>query len=181
MPSAISRKRFSFALSHTIRTVTPHIPSSPLPPRSNHLLKYFLERPGPPSDHSGLLYVVFSVRISKSNFAVNVNGITVRRVAFGHKDNHERKRKAEGQVSASRVGRSRTDPYQAPYFFPSPMSPGVSDYVQLAQHNRKPVLSDHAHTPMSTEGQQNVCSSLQSRGRLRSVWPPLHRRSSSHS
>jgi hypothetical protein len=97
--------------------------------------------------------------------------ITVRRAAPGHRDN-KKKRKAEGQLSVSRVGRSRTrtDPYQAPYFFPSPMAPGASDYVRLVQHDRKPVLGDHAYTPMSTEGQHhtedNVRSSLPSRGPL---------------
>ncbi|KAH9065576.1 hypothetical protein EDB87DRAFT_1819602, partial [Lactarius vividus] len=70
----------------------------------------------------------------------------VRRAAPGHRNGKEKKRKAksEGEPSASRVGRSRTDPYQAPYFFPSPMSPGAYDYVRLVQHNRKPVLNDHA-------------------------------------
>ncbi|KAI9455914.1 hypothetical protein BJY52DRAFT_1188132 [Lactarius psammicola] len=80
------------------------------------------------------------------------------RVAPRHRNEKEKKRKAdpEGQLSASRVGRGRTDPYQAPYFFPSPMSPEAYDYVRLAQHNRKPVLSDHAYTPMSTEGQPHA-------------------------
>lgn len=100
--------------------------------------------------------------------------ITVRRAAPGHRDNKGKKRKADGQLSASRVGRSRTDPYQAPYFFPSPMSPGASDYVRLAQHNRNPVLVDNAYTPMSTEGRlhadDNGRSSSPSRGQLRSVW-----------
>ena len=97
--------------------------------------------------------------------------IIVRRAAPGHRDNKEKKRKAEGQLSVSRVGRrSRTDPYQAPYFFPSPMSPGASDYVRLALHDRKPALADHAYTPMSSEGrhhtEDNVHSSLPSRGPL---------------
>lgn len=110
--------------------------------------------------------------------------ITVRRAAPGHKNNKEKKRKAEGQLSETRVGRGRTDPYQAPYFFPSPMSPGAYDYVRLAQYNRKPVLEDHAHTPMSTEerphADDNTRSRSRSRGPLRSVWSS-HRNSSSHS
>ncbi|KAH9081476.1 hypothetical protein EDB83DRAFT_549178 [Lactarius deliciosus] len=64
----------------------------------------------------------------------------MRRAAPGHRNSKEKKRKAksEGEPSASRVGRSRTDPYQAPYFFPTPMSPGAYDYVRLVQHHRKP-------------------------------------------
>lgn len=98
------------------------------------------------------------------------------RAAPGHRKSKEKKRKAksEGEPSASRVGRSRTDPYQAPYFFPSPMSPGAYDYVRLVQHNRKPVLNDHAHTPISTEGPLRA----DDEGRSSS---PSHRRSSSHS
>src|SRR6266404_6173897 len=111
--------------------------------------------------------------------------MTVRRVAPGRRYNKGKKHKAEGQTSASRVGRSRTDPYQAPYFFPSPLSPGAYDYVRMAQHNRKPALNDHAYSPMSTEGELDTdddgCSSSRSRRRLRSVLSPLHRRSSSHS
>ena len=101
--------------------------------------------------------------------------ITVKKAAPGHRYNKGKKRKADGQLSASRVGRSRTDPYQAPYFFPSPMSPGASEYVRLAQYNRNPVLGDHAYTPTSTEGRlhtdDNGRSSSPSRGPLRSVWP----------
>jgi hypothetical protein len=175
-----------FAEEVLVRSL-PHHPDSHVPP-----LHPFTSKKQPPPQvlpratrtTVGPPFGIMVRRFLRPNFKVSFRSrrdITVRRVAPGHKDNQERKRKAEGQVSASRVGRSRTDPYQAPYFFPSPMSPGASDYVEQAQHNRKPVLSDHAHTPMPTEGQQNARSSSQFRGRLRSVWPPLHRRSSSHS
>jgi hypothetical protein len=105
----------------------------------------------------------------------------MRGAAPGHRDNKVKKRKSEGQLSGSRVGPSRTDPYQAPYFFPSPMSPWAYDYVQLAQHDRKPVLEDNAHTPISTEerphAEDNRRSRSRSRGPLRSVWSS-HRKSS---
>ncbi|KAF8274281.1 hypothetical protein EI94DRAFT_1714038 [Lactarius quietus] len=106
----------------------------------------------------------------------------VRRATPGHRSNKEKKRKVEGQLSESRVGRGRTDPYQAPYFFPSPLSPGAHDYVRLAQHDRKPVLGDHAYNPISTEGwphaEDNGRSLSPSRGPLRSARSP--HRSSSH-
>lgn len=172
---------------------------SPTPPGQSRRTSpppHLLEGATPPErdsssdqDHRRTSVRDYGTSVSPSGYqsliSLSTFSITVRRVAPGHKDNQERKRKAEGQASVSRVGRSRTDPYQAPYFFPSPMSPGAYDYVQLVQHNRKPVLSDRAHTPMSTEerphAEEDGRSSSLSRGRLRSVWPALHRRSSSHS
>lgn len=63
----------------------------------------------------------------------------------------DRKRKGEknrSSESASSVGRARrTDPYQAPYFFPSPVSPWAHEYARLVRLDRKLVLS--ADTPAS--------------------------------
>ncbi|KAI0248345.1 hypothetical protein BJV78DRAFT_1236818 [Lactifluus subvellereus] len=49
-------------------------------------------------------------------------------IAAGHKVKHRKPKDKKDQPSASHVGRGRTDPYQAPYFFPSPVSPWAYDY-----------------------------------------------------
>ncbi|KAH9033039.1 hypothetical protein EDB84DRAFT_1561782 [Lactarius hengduanensis] len=145
---------------------------SPSPPGESHRTSSSLRRA---SSTSGIDQVRRS-SVLKYSASFSPSEFQVWRAAPGHRNSKEKKRKAksEGEPSASRVGRSRTDPYQAPYFFPSPMSPGAYDYVRLVQHNRKPVLSDHAHTPMSTEGPLRAGDEGRSS-------PPSHRRSSSHS
>jgi len=86
--------------------------------------------------------------------------------------------------SASRAGRSRnrTDPYQAPYFFPSPLSPWANDYSRL---DRKLVLSADV-PPLSSaqvrpeDHRRRLPSSPG--GCMRSMWAPLRRRNGlSHS
>ncbi len=109
--------------------------------------------------------------------------ITPVRKCKSRKRKDEKNRPSE---SASLVGRGRTDPYQAPYFFPSPVSPWADEYARLVRLDRKLVLSG-AGVPASPSA--SVRSELDrqrlSHGpvpgeRMLSVWAPLHRRTLSH-
>jgi hypothetical protein len=112
--------------------------------------------------------------------------ITVRKIAeivpgCNVKDRDYRGKK--GQTSASRVGRGRTDPYQAPYFFPSPVSPWAYDYVRLIQLNRKLDLSSDvptSHSPLTSSGDDQARVSSPSGRNARIVRAPSHQRSASH-
>jgi hypothetical protein len=55
----------------------------------------------------------------------------------GRKIKDRKRRDKKDQLSAPRVCRGRTDPYQAPYFFPSPVSLWACNYVWPIQLNRK--------------------------------------------
>lgn len=43
--------------------------------------------------------------------------------------------------------RRRTDPYQAPYFFPTPLSPGADDYVRIVRAERARLSISPAGSP----------------------------------
>ncbi|KAI0275262.1 hypothetical protein BC834DRAFT_840132 [Gloeopeniophorella convolvens] len=64
--------------------------------------------------------------------------------APGHKDKDRLK------LAASAVGpRARTNPYEAPYFFPSPVSPEASGYARRAQLGRRPAADAPVAGPPS--------------------------------
>ncbi|KAI0003853.1 hypothetical protein BJV74DRAFT_489750 [Russula compacta] len=96
-------------------------------------------------------------------------------MAQGHKGKDGKSK--EEERSASCVGRERTDPYQAPYFFPSPVSPWAHDYIRLARLDRKidiqPVLPPSA--PVRPEDDRWRMSRWPGE-RMRRVWAPSHRR-----
>ncbi|KAH9962718.1 hypothetical protein BGW80DRAFT_1354091 [Lactifluus volemus] len=97
------------------------------------------------------------------------------------KDRNRRGKKS--QTSTSRVGRGRTDPYQAPYFFPSPVSPWAYDYVRLIQLNRKLDLSSDvptSYSPLTSSGDDQSRVSSPSSKHARIVRASSHRRSASH-
>ncbi|KAH9964148.1 hypothetical protein BC827DRAFT_1189292 [Russula dissimulans] len=96
------------------------------------------------------------------------------------KDGKRKSEKNGPSKSAPRVDRERTDPYHAPYFFPSPVSPLARDYMRLAMLDRN-LISGGASpsTPMSPEDGGRHPSSW-SGERMRSLWVPLHRKSLTH-
>jgi len=79
--------------------------------------------------------------------------------------------------SASRVDRERTDPYHAPYFFPSPVSPSAHEYIRLAMLDRNLVSGGESPSAPVYPGDGCQRSSTWPGERMRSMWAPLHRKS----
>lgn len=100
-------------------------------------------------------------------------GIAPVRQCKGRKRKGEKNRPSETGLRV--VDRGRTDPYQAPYFFPSPVSPWAHEYTRLARLDRKLVLDADVPASSSAPIQSEVDRSWPGE-RMRSMWAPLHRR-----
>lgn len=107
------------------------------------------------------------------------HSVTVRKIAAmaqGHKGKDVKRKEAKNwpSGSASGVGRGRTDPYQAPYYFPSPVSPLARDYAQLDRKIDIPPLPPSS-SPVRPDDDRWPTSPWPGE-RMRSVWAPLHRK-----
>ena len=63
------------------------------------------------------------------------------------KDIVHRRRTADEPKKPAAPPRRRTDPYQAPYFFPTPLSPGADDYVRIVRAERARLSISPAGSP----------------------------------